>query len=158
MVVGSVVARQASGRFTVGLAVLDDDRVLDYTVVPAPAGESDSVALSELDDHAHELWRAHKIEMIISWPIDPPPRKGGVQVKPTMVCGRAEGAVLSAAGRLGVEQVEYVAGAGVRAAAGGGTTQDAVEVLCGAVTNAPTEQHARLAVAAARTWMIRGPS
>lgn len=79
-----------------------------------------------------------------------------MRLKPTLSVGRAEGAVLAAAGELGIDTVNVITGAGVRAA-GGGSTDEAVQVLCGPLRDLPSEDSARRAAAAVRAWRIRNP-
>lgn len=158
VVVGGVHARKSGDRYSVSIAVVDDDRVVDHSVVPAPAGEAASRQLRELQVRAHELLRSTLAEALVLWQLDPPPRAGSVRLLPTLTIGRAEGAVLVAAGQLGIETVATVSGPTVRAAAGGSATDDAVEALCSGVKDAPSTASVRRAIAAARAWLIRGGS
>ena len=144
------------------MAVIDDHRVLGHTILPAPAGDAESSGLRELQVRAHELLRSNGAEALVLWQLDPPPKRGGVRLLPTLTVGRAEGAVLAAAGELGIGKVGAVSGPTVRAAAKGegtdGGTDDAVAALCDALQDAPTKEPARRAVAAARAWVLRGGS
>lgn len=140
------------------IAVIEDDIVLGHSVVAAPAAEPASGQLRELQVRAHELLRSTSAEALVLWQLDPPPKAGGVRLLPTLTVGRAEGAVLAAAGELGIETVATVSGPTVRAAAGGGSTDHAVAVLCAAIRDPPAAPGVRRAIAAAQAWLIRGGS
>lgn len=153
MIVAGVHARRSEKRYDVAVAIVDDGGALiDHTHVSAAAGEAESGQLSNLNVRAHEVMRPHGVDIVVLWPPDPPPG-GGVRLLSTLATGRAEGAVLAAAGQLGVSS-EVISGAGVRAAAGG-TTDQAVDHLCSSVSNVPADKPVRRAVAAARAWRIR---
>jgi hypothetical protein len=154
MAIAGVYARRAGERYDVAVAVVDGAVLLDHTHVAAAAGEAESGQLAELYIRAHEVLRPHTVERIVLWPPDPPPG-GRIRLKPALATGRAEGAVLAAAGKLGVPS-EVISGAGVRAAAGGGTTDEAVEHLCGALRDVPADESVRRAIVAAHAWTVRG--
>lgn len=154
MIVGGIHARIAGKRFEVAITVLDGTNVIDHTVLPAPAGEAQSGQLCELQIRAHEVLRASGAEAVVLWQLDPPPG-GRVRLIPVLDVGRAEGAVLAAAGDLGIEVAATVAGATVRSAAARPRTEDAVDELCGDLTNLPPAESARRAAAAARAWIIK---
>jgi hypothetical protein len=158
VVVGGVHARQDDERFFVAMAVIDDDRVLGHSVVPAAAGEPESRRLRELQVRAHELLRSTSAEALVVWQVDPPPKGRGIRLLPALTVGRAEGAVLAAAGELGIETIDVqFSGAAVRGVAGKGTTTDeAVEKLCGQLQDVPDIDTVRRAVAVARAWVMRG--
>jgi hypothetical protein len=152
VLVAGVSARLASGRYDVAIAVINGSKLVDHTRISAPAGEAESGQLHELNVRAHEVLRPHTPEYVILWPPDPPPG-GGVKLKPTLATGRAEGAILAAAGELGI-QSDTISGAGVRAA-GGSSTDAAVAKLCSGISGLPGDASVRRAVAAACAWQIR---
>ena len=152
MIVAGVHSRQSGGRYDVALAVVDDATVLAHNHVLAAAGEAESDQFRNLYVRAHEVLRPHAVEVVVLWPPDPPPG-GRVKLTTTLAAGRAEGAVLAAAGELGMRSA-VIAGAGVRAA-GGGSTDEAVEGLWSSLADVPDDDAVRRAIAAARTWRIR---
>jgi hypothetical protein len=152
VVLAGVYARRAEQRYDVAVAVADDGALLEHTHVSAAAGEAESGQLRDLYVRAHEVLRPNAVELVILWPPDPAPG-GHIRLLPTLATGRAEGAVLAAAGELGITS-EVISGAGVRAA-GGGSTEAAVGTLCAALADVPTDDSVRRAVAAARAWRLR---
>ena len=138
------------------MAVLDGDEVAGHTVFPAPAAEAESAQHRELYVRAHELLRSTGAEALVVWQLDPPPKRGAIRLLPALTVGRAEGAVLAAAGQLGIHRVGIMSGAGVRAAAGGGGTDDAVEALCAPLRGSLPKGAVHRAAAAARAWVVRG--
>jgi hypothetical protein len=154
VVVAGICARTAADRFKVAMAVLDRLRLVEHTVLPAAAAEPLTRQLAELRVRAHELFEAHRVEAIALWQVDPPVG-GGVRLRPTLIAGQAEGAVLAAAGELGIEAVRLANGATVRAA-GGGRTVDAVKTLAGALAGLPASGDVARAAAVARACSLRG--
>jgi hypothetical protein len=112
VIAAGVYARRSEKRYDVAVAVIDDSRVLEHTHVSAAAGETESGQLRELNVRAHEVLRPHSANVAVVWPPDPPPG-GRTRLHPTLATGRAEGAVLVAAGELGWRS-EAISGAGVR--------------------------------------------
>lgn len=152
MVIAGVHIRRAGERYDAAVAVIDGAALLDHTHIAAAAGEAESGQLSELYVRAHEVLRPHGSERIVVWPPDPPPG-GRIRLKSTLATGRAEGAVLAAAGKLGVPS-DVISGARVRAA-GGGSTDEAVEQLCASIRGVPSDESVRRAIAAAHAWTLR---
>ena len=154
MILAGVYVRRSEQRYDAAVAVIGTSAVLEHTHVSAAAGEAESGQLGELYVRAHEVLRPHTVDLVVLWPPDPPPG-GHIRLKPTLATGRAEGAILAAAGDLGIAS-DVISGAGVRAA-GGGSTDTAIAALCAPVTNVPTDDSVRRAVAAARAWGLRHP-
>jgi hypothetical protein len=155
MVLAGVCARRAGQRYDVAVAVIDDSAVLEHTHVSAAAGEAESGQLRDLYVRTHEVLRPHTVELVVLWPPDPPPG-GRIRLLPTLATGRAEGAVLAAAGELGIAS-DVISGAGVRAEGGGGSTDDAVAALCAPLADVPADDSVQRAIAGARAWRARHP-
>lgn len=152
MITAGAYARRSEKRYDVAVAVLDDDHVVEHTHISAAAGESESSQLRDLNVRIHEVLRPHRGNVIVLWPPDPPPG-GRIRLHPTLATGRSEGAILVAAGALGWAS-EIISGAAIRAA-GGGKTDEAVDALCAACSDVPTDPPIRRAVAAALGWRNR---
>jgi len=154
MPVAGLYARRSDKRFDVAVAVLVEDRVIEHTHLSASAGESESGQLRELNVRAHEVLRPHDQGVLVVWSPDPPPG-GRVRLLTTLATGRAEGAVLVAAGDLGWQSTS-ISGAGIRSA-GGKKTDEAVENLCSALADVPIDPSVQRAIAAAQAWRLKHP-
>lgn len=153
MVVGVVHSRMSSKRCEVALVAVDLSTmaVVAHSTHLAPAGEDDAGQLYELYVRARELFDGAGAHAVLHWTSDPAP--GGAGKRASLIkSSRAEGAALAAAGSVSkIAATVKVSGATVRAA-GGGSTDEAVDALAARVGGVPGDEPVRRAVAAAVAW------
>lgn len=133
---------------------LDSMSLIAHSTHLAPAGEDDAGQLDELYVRARELLEGSAAGAVLHWTSDPAP--GGAGKRASLIkASRAEGAALAAAGAVAtVTATVKMSGATVRAV-GGGSTDEAVDVLARRIADVPGDVPVRRAVAAAVAWGAR---
>src|ERR1700760_19953 len=111
MNLAGIYSRLSGGRYDTAIAILEGDQIVEHTHFTAQAHQSESNQLSELYVRAHELLRPRDAGIVAVWSQDPAPG-GKSRLSISLANGRAEGAVLAAAGQLGWD-TGWVSGAGV---------------------------------------------
>jgi len=151
MTLACVYVRHAAKRLDVAIVVLEDSHAVAHVHLPAPAGEPESRQLSALYVRALEMFRAHDVEMVVVWAKDAAPG-GRIKLNETLELGRGEGAILAAAGELGIAS-DLISGAAVRA--GLGDRAAAIAERCKSVSGLPDDDAVRSAAAGAQAWLAR---
>lgn len=156
MTVAGVHVRRPGKRIEATIVVIADDTVVDHTVLLASAGEDETRQLHQLYVRSTEIFTANTVDTIVLWPPDAGPGNG----KPSVLLptGRAEGAILGAAGVVpSVTRSVAVAGATIRSACGtkGIKINDAVAALSGELSDVPSILSVQRATAAVVAWRVK---
>jgi hypothetical protein len=103
MVAGCQATAKA-GKYAVYLVLLDGSEITDTCELLAPKSTTEADSLSGLRSRVFDFLRDRGVDQLALWRYEAAP--GGASINAARPVIRAEGAILAAAGELGIEVVE----------------------------------------------------
>jgi hypothetical protein len=103
MVAGCQATAKA-GKYCVHLALKDGEEITETCELAAPKSETEADSLSGLRSRVFDFLRDREAERLALWRYEAAPASASINAARPVI--RAEGAILAAAGELGIEVVE----------------------------------------------------